>query len=289
MWRKNLHDNDGDNEITNADGVDPNRNYPEHWGYDEEGSESQFTSETYRGDAPGSEAETKALMGLHDKVGFEFSISYHSFGPLLLYPQGWQVQTPSADDPIYLALTGDDTTRRCRLQPGCRRRSLHDERRVHRLGARQRGHARLDARAERGLRGLRLRLPGQRNARRRRSSRRTRQFAVNVAKSAADPDDPASHMGLRHRKTFYLDISQIDAVEDGNPAPTSRSDVVRRRFLAAGRGARQAGAGAVTLHYWVNGDAVQTATTSESPNGERFGGNNAYNKYYHYLRGEIPG
>ena len=44
----------------------------------------------------------------------------------------------------------------------------------------------------------------------------------------------------------------------------------------------------VTLNYRVNGDAVQTADTSESLNGERFGGNNAYNKYYHYLRGEIP-
>ena len=28
-------------EITRADGVDPNRNYPEHFGYDEEGSSSQ--------------------------------------------------------------------------------------------------------------------------------------------------------------------------------------------------------------------------------------------------------
>ena len=42
LWRKNLHDNDGDSEITNADGVDPNRNYPEHWNYDEEGSDRRF-------------------------------------------------------------------------------------------------------------------------------------------------------------------------------------------------------------------------------------------------------
>jgi len=47
--------------------------------------------------------------------------------------------------------------------------------------------------------------------------------------------------------------------------------------------------GAVTLHYSVNGGAVQGGPTSESPDGERFGGNNAYNTYYHYLRGEIPG
>jgi hypothetical protein len=48
-------------------------------------------------------------------------------------------------------------------------------------------------------------------------------------------------------------------------------------------------AGAVTLHYSVNGAAEQTGPTSESPDGERYGGNNAYNNYYHYLRGQIPG
>jgi hypothetical protein len=49
LWRKNLRDNDDDGQITRADGVDPNRNYPEHFAYDEEGSSSQISSETYRG------------------------------------------------------------------------------------------------------------------------------------------------------------------------------------------------------------------------------------------------
>ena len=40
LWRKNLRDNDGDGQTTVGDGVDPNRNFPEHWGYDEEGSSS---------------------------------------------------------------------------------------------------------------------------------------------------------------------------------------------------------------------------------------------------------
>ena len=38
LWRKNLRDNDGDGVITGADGVDPNRNFPTKWGYDNEGS-----------------------------------------------------------------------------------------------------------------------------------------------------------------------------------------------------------------------------------------------------------
>jgi hypothetical protein len=47
--------------------------------------------------------------------------------------------------------------------------------------------------------------------------------------------------------------------------------------------------GAVTLHYSINGGAAQTAPTTGSPPGERYGGNNAYNVYYHYLRGTVPG
>src|SRR5262249_36606266 len=108
LWRKNLRDNNGDGRITSGDGGDPNRNYNEHWGYDNEGSSTLFPSETYRGPAPESEPETKAMVSLYNKVPFRFSISYHSFGPLLLYTQGWQTLTPSADDPIYVALTGTD-------------------------------------------------------------------------------------------------------------------------------------------------------------------------------------
>ena len=38
LWRKNLADNDGNGLITPGDGVDPNRNYPTKWAYDNEGS-----------------------------------------------------------------------------------------------------------------------------------------------------------------------------------------------------------------------------------------------------------
>ena len=34
LWRKNLRDNDGDGAISLGDGVDLNRNYDSHWGYD---------------------------------------------------------------------------------------------------------------------------------------------------------------------------------------------------------------------------------------------------------------
>ena len=46
-------------------------------------------------------------MGLSDRVGFEFNVNYHSNGRWLLYPEGWQVGSPTADDPIYFALSGN--------------------------------------------------------------------------------------------------------------------------------------------------------------------------------------
>ena len=68
LWRKNLRDNDGDGQITGFDGVDPNRNVPEDWNYDNEGSAGEQTSLTYRGTAAGSEQETKAYTGLLDRI-----------------------------------------------------------------------------------------------------------------------------------------------------------------------------------------------------------------------------
>jgi len=39
-WRKNLRDNDGDGRITDADGVDLNRNFDAWWGLNDGGSDS---------------------------------------------------------------------------------------------------------------------------------------------------------------------------------------------------------------------------------------------------------
>ncbi len=108
LWRKNLRDNNADGQITAGDGVDPNRNFAVKWGWDNEGSSIDPASETFRGTGPNSEPETQALDRLFDRVGFEFFINYHSAAELLLYGIGWQVSTPSPDDVIYEAMVGDD-------------------------------------------------------------------------------------------------------------------------------------------------------------------------------------
>jgi murein tripeptide amidase MpaA len=55
LWRKNLRDNNGDGQIAIGDGVDPNRNFNDHWGYDDEGSSPDPADDTFRGPGPASE------------------------------------------------------------------------------------------------------------------------------------------------------------------------------------------------------------------------------------------
>ncbi|HEX5741006.1 MAG TPA: M14 family metallopeptidase, partial [Pilimelia sp.] len=108
LWRKNLRDTNHDGHITAGDGVDPNRNFPYRWGYDNEGSSPHPSSETYRGPGPNSEPESQALDALARRIPFRFFVNYHSAAALLLYGTGWQVSTPTPDDAIGVALAGDD-------------------------------------------------------------------------------------------------------------------------------------------------------------------------------------
>ena len=106
QWRKNLRDINGDGAITTGDGVDLNRNFPYKWGYDNEGSSPNPTSETYRGASAASEPETRALDAFEKRIGFTYGINYHSAAELILYGVGWQVATPSPDDVLYKSLAG---------------------------------------------------------------------------------------------------------------------------------------------------------------------------------------
>ncbi|WP_407839728.1 M14 family zinc carboxypeptidase [Streptomyces sp. DSM 116496] len=106
LWRKNLRDNNADGKITAGDGVDLNRNFTYKWGYDNEGSSPNESSETYRGAKASSEPETVALDRFQKRIGFEYGINYHSAAELILYGVGWQVATPTPDDVAYKALAG---------------------------------------------------------------------------------------------------------------------------------------------------------------------------------------
>ena len=47
------------------------------------------------------------MVGLLDRIGFAFQVNWHSNGQWLLYAEGWQTSTPTADDPIYYAMSGN--------------------------------------------------------------------------------------------------------------------------------------------------------------------------------------
>lgn len=78
MWRKNAR---------GGYGVDINRNYPYAWNSCG-GSSGNRYSQSYRGSSPASEPETNALMNLVARIRPVFSISYHSYSEMVLYPYG---------------------------------------------------------------------------------------------------------------------------------------------------------------------------------------------------------
>lgn len=88
MWRKNRRPGGSYLEI----GTDLNRNYPVGWG-DPEGSDQGKDRETYAGPRSFSEKETIALRDFVEKrKNISMSLSFHSFGELILYPWAGRLQ-----------------------------------------------------------------------------------------------------------------------------------------------------------------------------------------------------
>ena len=294
LWRKNLRDNDGDGDLTNADGVDLNRNYPEHWNYDREGSSSVFFSETFRGAGPASEPESQADISLvEDMADLRFAVSYHSFGRLLLYPQGFQTLTMTADDPIYVALSGtDDDPAIEGFNPGVGADLYTTNGEFTDWAHAQAGVLAWTPELSQGCEPdpdceFGFEFPDD-EALVQAEFERNLDFALNVAGSATDPDDPASHTGL-DTQSLYLNAASIDPWKTNWTQADLRVDV----SYAGGSGQpvevlAKRGIGTVTLHYRINGGAAQTDTATESPDGDVYGGNNAYDVYYHYLRAQVP-
>lgn len=116
LWRKNRRQlEDG------FVGVDLNRNYGFQWGYDNSGSSPNPQSDVYRGTAPFSEVETRAVRDFCQDHNFRVALNCHTYGKLLVYPWGY-LDTPTSDADIftnwaelyttennYLAGTGSET------------------------------------------------------------------------------------------------------------------------------------------------------------------------------------
>lgn len=286
LWRKNLRDNDGDGEITGVDGVDLNRNSVTRWGYDNEGSSPNPASDTYRGPSPGSEPETQALDELFASVTPQFLINYHSAAELLLYGIGWQVATPSPDDVIYEAMAGDDATPAvpgydpdlsAELYTTNGDLDTHMQEAYGTLGFTPEMSTCEDAAdsvpdddwvAEEDCVAFGFDFPDD-EALIQAEFEKNIPFALAVAESALDPDDPVSVVG-RDAEDFRVDTFSVSY---GDPQTVA---VWAKRALKA-----------KTMYYSVNGARPQKAKVEEWAGGERYGFENT--DYYAEYRGVVTG
>jgi hypothetical protein len=288
MWRKNLADNNGDGLIAPGDGVDPNRNFPTKWGYDNEGSSPEPGSETFRGTAPGSEPETQALDGLMARVGFEFLINYHSAAELLLWGTGWQVSTPSPDDAIYEAMSGDDA------HPAVPGYDPDISAELYTTNGETTEHAHSTygtlaftpemstcqtvSAADPGDEwdpaacGSVFHFPDDEELIQAEFEKNI-PFAIATAQSAENPDHPVSAVG-RTAPDFVIDSFPVSY---GNPQPVAV--VARRHQLFR------------WMNYRVNGGRTKRVLVSEWQGGERYGdeGDRYYAEYRGTVRGTHPG
>jgi hypothetical protein len=89
MWRKNRRNNGG-----GTFGVDLNRNYADHWGWDDTGS-SPSRRATPTAARPPRASPSAGHAGLHPARQFQSSLSVHTYSNLWLYPFGYAQVYPT--------------------------------------------------------------------------------------------------------------------------------------------------------------------------------------------------
>jgi hypothetical protein len=283
LWRKNLRDVNGDGVIDPThDGVDPNRNWPEKWNWDLEGASDDPSSETFHGSGPGSEPEVQASRKLHQRLRPKFLIDYHSFAQLILYPEGWQVETEATDAPLMKALAGDDD------HPAVPGFDPDVSAELYTTN----GDVTGDAYNNWGTQAYTVELDGgtgdgvggtvdgpdslppggfvyqDDESAVQAEFQKNLAFALDLVKSAARPDQPTSHLG----NTAPDFVPTTFSISHGDPQTV---EVNAKRSL-----------GDVKVFWQVDGGRVQRADLAEYAGGERYG---KPGTYYHRLRGQVRG
>jgi murein tripeptide amidase MpaA len=109
LWRKTLRDNNANGIYGDSqDGVDPNRNFPEQWALDEEGSSANPANADYRGPYANSEPENFAYDRLLRRIKPIANLNYHSAAQLLNASFGFITNRPADDDTLSRSFTGTD-------------------------------------------------------------------------------------------------------------------------------------------------------------------------------------
>ena len=234
--------------------------------------------------APNSEPETQALDAFVKRVGFEFFVNYHSAAELLLYGTGWQVSTPTPDDVIAEAMAGDDAHPAvpgydpdisAELYTTNGDTDTHMTENYGTFGftpemstCEAASDSVPDDEWEAEDCGSGFEFPDD-EALDQAEFRKNIPFALSVAESAEDPDDPVSVVG-RRAEDFRVDSFDVSY---GDPQTVA---VVAKRALKH-----------VALNYRINNGRTRTASVSEWRGGERYGDEN--DRYYAEFRGEVRG
>ena len=293
LWRKNLADNNGDGQITTLDGVDLNRNFATNWGQDNEGSSDNPISQVYRGPSPQSEPETQVLDGLMGQYDFSFLVNYHSAAELLLYGTGNQVDSPTPDDILNIAINGTDAN------PGVEGYDPDLSAELYITNGTTTGHA-VGAHgimaytpelatcntattyitddefgptycADEGRSGFEfpddeelVQFEFEKNI----------EYQLSIAESAADPANPASSAVLSPAPDFEVKTFTESWGADQEVAVWTRREVKQLR-----------------MHYSINGGREVTKAASEWGGGERYGdrGNVWYAEYRATVTGQSEG
>ncbi|MCC7020415.1 MAG: hypothetical protein IT332_11705 [Ardenticatenales bacterium] len=269
LWRRNMRDNNGDGQYGQGDGVDMNRNFGGHWNYDNDGSSGNPNSDTYRGTGPASEPEVVAAQDLMKRIPFRIILNYHSAAELLLFPDGWQDLTPTADDPIYRALTG---TRANPAVPGFDP-ILSSGLYITNGETCDYAHAVTNAlcitpELSTPPGGGTFEFPDD-EALIQAEFEKNLPFALDVARTALDPTNVVSHLG---NTAAPISVDAF-ATSYGDPQPVQAT--VQRRL------------GDATMRFRINDGAPQAVTAAEWDGGERYGATG--DVYYRRVRGTVSG
>ena len=229
-----------------------------------------------------------AYRTLMNRLKAKFMIDYHSHGELILYPEGWQVETQATDNPLMEALAGHDENNPAipgydpdlsaelyTVNGDITDDALH-------VDGTQAYTVELTGGSGPAVGGTDgthpNRVPGgfvfqDSEADVQTVFEENREFALDLARSAPDPDDPVSHIG-NEAPDF---VPNAFAVSNGDP---QRLEVNVKKAL-----------GAVTAHWQVAGGGSGSAPMSEWDGGLRYG---EPGTYYHHMRataetGATPG
>jgi hypothetical protein len=223
------------------------------------------------------------MDGLQKRIRFKFQVNYHSAAELLLYPFGFQVETPTSDDPIYRALSGDHFHPAIQGVPGSGAPHNYESEVAARLYTTN-GETTDHAHSTYGILAWTPEMDVSDPARGGGESvfefqdseadlkdafDKNLPFALDVAKSAQDPANPVTHLNI---KTPDFE-PQSFAVSYGDPQTV---EVNAKRAV-----------GKVEVHWTVNGRNERSVKTTEWNGGRRFGGPG--DVYYHRMRGTVTG